>query len=358
MVLYIESMPRSRPAKVFTAVTEVSYSQRGEYIIYYDAKDRAGNQAEAIAYGMIMEDHVKPVLQLPIESSTIEACDSSQQYISSSDRRFMDLPRMPLTATDNYDDDVSSRLRIHITHLQDVTDVTDYLDQITINTYSLGKHIVSYSASDYADMFGENNEDNVVEQVVVLDVVDRTDPVIVCASDETFVKAGAFAADIPTLAELTVADAAACADECHKQAYTRVIGSVIDVQCELFQLSGTQCTLYGKPAYENRTELIHDHHGVYPEGDHLDNHTAAWLSHTEGDHFHEYMKATAKGLYDNALNANATSVIGYMADCNNFNYHECGVEYTDPGALCVDSHDSFETGVMVLDALTVEKISI
>jgi len=81
MVLYIESMPRSRPAKVFTAVTEGSYSQRGEYIIYYDPKYRAGNHAEAIAYGMIMEDHVKPVLQLPIESSTIEACDSSQQYI-------------------------------------------------------------------------------------------------------------------------------------------------------------------------------------------------------------------------------------------------------------------------------------
>jgi hypothetical protein len=53
--VWISSDPKSAPVHANQVVADVSYTQRGEYSLTYDATDSSGNQAETIAYAMVMQ---------------------------------------------------------------------------------------------------------------------------------------------------------------------------------------------------------------------------------------------------------------------------------------------------------------
>ena len=62
-ILYIASWPQEAPVEVFREVAAIDYDQRGEYILYYDAKDQSDNAAEQIAFGVILQDTKPPVIK-------------------------------------------------------------------------------------------------------------------------------------------------------------------------------------------------------------------------------------------------------------------------------------------------------
>jgi hypothetical protein len=52
--LYIRSDPHAMPSKVRDNVNAVDYHQRGEFLLSYNAADRAGNKAEEARFAMVM----------------------------------------------------------------------------------------------------------------------------------------------------------------------------------------------------------------------------------------------------------------------------------------------------------------
>jgi len=118
------------------AISDLSMSVIGTYVIIYQASDSSGNEAEAVTRTVHVVDSVKPVIHLNGERIT--------KHIMNTD--YND----PTTATDNYDGDITKQLNI--------VDKVDKLD-----TKKEGTYIRIYNVSDTSG----NKADEVVRHVVV-----------------------------------------------------------------------------------------------------------------------------------------------------------------------------------------------
>jgi hypothetical protein len=171
---YVTSPPGEKPYKSSTACTvadkklaSAEYAKRGEFVLTYDVSDSSNNAAEQLIFAMVMIDEEAPTIAptTPFTDNQVEACLPAN-YVSGNDR--CTGLGISATANDNYD-----------TTLQAFTaDGNAYTGgaSVSINIRTLGVKTVTFQATDFADIFGTNNSDNVATATVSTTVVDTTQP--------------------------------------------------------------------------------------------------------------------------------------------------------------------------------------
>jgi hypothetical protein len=303
-VMFIESAPQSAPEQVFREIEAIDYGMRGENIVYYDAVDRAGNQAEQLPFSITLVDHVKPTLDPAIQDTTVQSCDHQSD---APNRRLWHLPNGTL-AHDTYDGDVSSRVTVSVIPPEDgigcdgeETRSFDGEDGIEIDTHCLGNYTIRYEVEDYAEIFGVNQENNHAEIEIRLTVKDTCAPALVCHSDFFWSlgdlgTTGFISSSVEPKQVDEEEDRANCAARCFDQVWNS------DMDCD-----------------------SHEEPCVYFQ---YNADTSVCSLHTEaaGELFDE----------ENELG----HLQGNLFGCQNDTIAECNVTYVDPGAVCVDMRDS------------------
>jgi hypothetical protein len=102
----------NRPTVTYAAI---NYNLRSEWLMTFDANDGSGNKAEQIAFALILNDPIKPVitpyLAFPI---TIEACDKDQLHQHTANPVFWEIPWDRAAATDNYDGILTTEMKLSV----------------------------------------------------------------------------------------------------------------------------------------------------------------------------------------------------------------------------------------------------
>jgi hypothetical protein len=326
--LFISSNPGHLPVRVDEPVLAIpttavggTLSQRGEYVLTYTVSDFSGNAAEELAFAMVIADEVPPVFDQTIfdtfkhKYAELWSMDATQhtedreaaQYAAtpSADfrrRQFLALPRT-LTAVDSYDGavEVSSILT-------DPDGATVALAQI--DTRVLGVWTAQYFAHDAADVFGLGGANNTaLSATVTFEVKDTEPPLLYCKPQtldfdtiqwDSVTLVGQPFASVTGVADLTV-----CASLCFESQWQSVNGVV----CRGFAFNAGTCHMH--------SQTFHPHPGAVNQGYIL-------RQCGEGHDLVEYA-------------------------CNPSHYE-------DPGAICVDTRDSFNDvdGGVIPDALTYQ----
>jgi hypothetical protein len=323
-VLYIDSRPHQRPRQVFQSVLDVDYAQRGEFIVYFDAQDRSGNQAEQLPFSMLMSDFVPPKVTTPFDQEswmahiTISACDprNTSDAESVATRQAWIAPQCTASncfGYDDYDGKMDYNLGVSITVIppsdcDEVTRTFNATQTIEINTFCLGVHQFEYRVSDMADIFGQDGNDNIGVKTANVTVADVCVPQIVCdtGGSEWVIGGGNFNDADGFLNEFNLSQHSAsnkfdyCADLCHQQKWERINACLpAEDACEFFEMD---------PA-THMCRLFH----VGAAG-HFDE-TVIGETYSQGQ-----LKDTCHPSYSN--------------------FRQCHEPYVDPGAVCVDSRDS------------------
>jgi hypothetical protein len=89
----------------------INWSEREKYLVKFSAADGAGNQAEKLFLGMVLDDTQAPVIQIaanyPFE---IEACDRDDPLARSGEPWMWQVPGARISAVDNVDGNVKETL--------------------------------------------------------------------------------------------------------------------------------------------------------------------------------------------------------------------------------------------------------
>jgi len=173
----------------------VDYSKRSTYLFKYDAKDAAGNHAEQVVFGLILDDKIKPVITMCAGSSeTVEAASSWKLCANS-------------VATDNIDGTISDKIQYTVKY-NGVAQLTkgSYADAAAkITTYKVGNFEVRMDVADTAGVYGHDSiNNNAVTQVKGIKVQDTRKPWIIADGampvvqecSKTYTDAGAVASDL------------------------------------------------------------------------------------------------------------------------------------------------------------------
>jgi hypothetical protein len=321
IVLYIASFPEHKPKQLFKEVAQVSYAQRGEFILYFDAVDRAGNHAEQVPFGVIMQDHVEPEIDLGYSSTTLESCDDiNPDHTRGMNRMEWQVPHLANTPNDNYDGDVSDRLVITVVPDAELSGGCDTSTRtfnmttpIILDTFCLGGYEIRYAVEDWADIFGQNGVNNIANAAVHVDVVDTCPPRVVCDQEGTrFTRSRGTFGETGLITPIALAFKEAysgdenlymddCAAECFEHSWSN------EVSCNQHELAGP----------------------------------CAFFEYEHAGHTCKLFDDRAAPLF--VAGASGANLLGSLAGCSDDVpvTHECGVEYEDDlGALCVDSRSS------------------
>jgi hypothetical protein len=317
-VLYIESRPHEDPEQVFHTVPDVDYSLRAEYIVYFDATDRAGNRAEQIPFSMVIADHVCPVFsnQESPGHIIVQSCDSLATRMDTTNRRLWNV-WTGVNATDAYDGDASDTIVVTVTPPSGVgtgclqsPETFTRLDQIQLDTFCIGNYSVAYTAHDEADLFGLNGADNACTKTIDVEVIDICPPHLFCKSHHIEDR-GEFGDDDllqrSTLDDRYTSFFQECADKCFQYNWEVMAPTCLEsyTLCKYFQVENKTCSLYSSDAAP-----------LFGTGD------------------------------------SSSPQQGNMIGCDEANIHECATPYTDDGALCIDIRDSSTpTGAVSIDRL-------
>jgi hypothetical protein len=176
---------------------------RAEWLLKYDAVDHSGNTAETVSFTMIFHDVTAPTLvtewgsrksgnakQFFVTAPGLENTMPAAEHVERSEAESCSMQlnkkasaTAPCTwtlakgeaATDDYDGDVSSTITRELTYAEDSTDHTA---TFAIDTQKLGKWVTKANAHDHAGIFGKNEKNNEISQMVTINVVDTTKPTI------------------------------------------------------------------------------------------------------------------------------------------------------------------------------------
>jgi hypothetical protein len=157
--------------KMNKEVKTVDFTKRSTYLFKFDAADSAGNNAEQIVFGLVLDDLTAPVItpcyklaERVEAASTWEMCSTSK-------------------AVDNIDGDLSKSLKYTVSHkgekLCSECGYTEASNKIT--TIEQGLFTVSLSSSDKAGMYGKGAANNVGQSSMVVNVMDTLPPKITVA---------------------------------------------------------------------------------------------------------------------------------------------------------------------------------
>jgi hypothetical protein len=317
----------------------VTYSQRAEYGVEYDAQDATGNAAERLIFTIILVDHNPPSI-VPSTNllNELEACDvdNGQQQDTSDISKWI----MPSNAfaTDDLDGNVSNEMVITITSPtgveQSKTQQENGDSAMNLNTYQTGVWTVKYTAKDHAGHFGVNGQDNEADQTISVLVKDSVAPWAFCKAKSCAYETGKVPLDkyqawgVNEVLSLSTVEE--CCHECEMQQVERAFGSNEAnhaPKCGFFSFDEQ-----GQNCYLMRGET------TLGAGDGLR------LSDDDGNAIAANFDMTA-----------TTWKTGYPIQCQTENEHECGEQYTDPGARCIDLHDSYDlqTGQLDPDLMNV-----
>ena len=328
--------------------TAIDYNLRAQWLLKYDASDRAGNDAEQVVFSMILDDPIAPEIVTSLKPSiTLQSCDIDNEDQDQSNRQYWVFP-MNNAVMDNYDGMLSDELKIEVRHpgMSAGAPATVYTQDasttIAIDTHTLGDWGITYSAHDHAGIFGTDGEDNVAQVTGSIKVIDTIPPKVYCTPDDYKSTAGAFTAAselIETAAvPMTVSE---CAAECYRQQWSRIVGS----------------KSVGEAAHEVHGEdFVHE--GSAGGSHSADNAECAYFQVKDVPHGSQSgLKGTCT-LYEESAHAEygvgSGSTQGFPIQCQQANIHECGEAYIDPGASCVDIRDSLYGGAISLAAVAME----
>jgi hypothetical protein len=296
--------------------SEIDYNLRSEWLLTFDAEDRSGNKAQQVVFAMILDDQVAPVITPKVPNpTTIEACNRDNLYQETgANRQYWDLPNNNI-ATDNYDGNLEAELKILVTAPNSVTP-QEYVQgdspTIKINTHVLGDWTIIYSSHDHAGMFGHSGIDNSVQLTAKIVVADTLPPVIYCKTHKCVFETGGIR-NADFIKEIAITDGKQeCCDKCEAQQWQRVMGTNNgnnEAACAYFVAKGNKCELFGAGAL------------------------AAPLTTVAG----------AEG--------------GYPVQSGHDNIVECHTPYADPGARCIDFHDSLMSSGSISDTALAASVT-
>merc|ERR1719453_1263983 len=172
---YVTSAKNSNPVKTDRTAAvkdnklgQAEYANRGEFVLTYNV-----NAAEELVFAMIMVDKNAPVI-LPPGAEDIEAC---QEAVTQATSRRCIAQRFTASATDAYDNKAGVNAYRTFTFAVGTANPVAYDgNTIKIELKQTGDQTVFFVATDFADIFGQNNQDNVSKQSVTFTVKDTTKP--------------------------------------------------------------------------------------------------------------------------------------------------------------------------------------
>jgi len=303
------SDPHELPRKVNTPVPDVDYQKRGEWMLRYDAADANGNDAEQVTFVMVMVDHVSPVINPLMPSPyTAEACAPGSLYAVAGDGcTKLRIPHMN-AAVDNYDGDVSNLIQLSWVFEQLVPQSALLSGApIDLDTSRVGQYSLTYIVSDFADIFGKDNLNNTKSMSAVVNIVDTTPPQLYCKHQKVVSKLGQFTKTLGFIKATSAIDVDTCASACESQQWSEHASK----RCEYFEYSieNALCSLYD-------SSVVDEYESVMEDGQ------------------------------------NGGTTLGFLVQCQNPNVVECGAKFDDPGAVCVDSRESYVDGIISPTVLT------
>lgn len=288
---------------------DIDYDKRGEWVVDFNAKDHSGNLVERISFSLVLADTIPPSIEPKLGSSL-----HLESMVNNSN--LWPMPLNLVKATDAVDGDLSQDVQISVSHCPDngPCDSSEAVTQgslsklgqkLTIDTYKLGKWVVNYTCADHAGIFGHDGKDNVASMATVVTVTDTTPPVLYCKKQNCALAAGA------------AIKRSLYADYLHRT--VEKIASVDDCCSLCEQINATEAGACGFFSFSN----------------------------TKCDIFSNSLK-TLEGNVEPSESAES----GFPIGCQVQNSHECGTPYVDPGANCVDSHDSWMAHGVDVNALS------
>jgi hypothetical protein len=228
------------------------YKQRGEFVLQYDVEDNAGNAAETLVFAMIMRDTAAPSVITAISDSTIEAglapssgsVNANEVYATGSNLvdRLTVHGFQQFSVQDAYDgvlvpDGVTESASDHF-QLNDADATAVDLAAEQLNVAAVGSHAFVFAAKDYANIFGDDNQDNAIDSATytcTITVDDRTaprlylKPLAVASNAETASCGGTASATITSLAA------------CREHNMRTVLPSPWNINDSCHGCSGTSC---------------------------------------------------------------------------------------------------------------------
>jgi hypothetical protein len=265
------------------AERKINWRHRAEYLMKFDAKDSSGNQAEQVIFALILDDMTAPNIQLcanlgknlggrapytvgtsqvPKSLIKLEACDRDNIGQQAEDRQYWVLchDNRAIDAVDGrLDRDVvlevenSKGTKVHDykqgslgaddmiridTHFQHsgrskVPTPSPYDSRAPAKTvihstlsHATEKSTIYISVSDKAGMFGKGGMNNVHKWSTELIVKDTTPPIIYCKKGTCAMdKAGHYSDGIKIAEKNLIGSFESCCTMCEDQQWTRAVGS-------------------------------------------------------------------------------------------------------------------------------------
>jgi len=210
--IFVESIPGCDPeqADAGSSISESDFDNkitpgsddydpfRGEFVVQYDVSDDAGNDAETVTYALIMRDTIAPTYDGTdlTQSSSVGNPETDFNAIPLSDfSDTFDLSYVSATFTHVDTTYVGSGSATTTTTIAsssatcsgtpDTTSEYAVPSSIVINNKLCIATTVDAEVSDYANLFGVDNQDNVNTLTFSYNLVDASPPAIVLPTDET-----------------------------------------------------------------------------------------------------------------------------------------------------------------------------
>jgi len=148
----------------------VDFDKRSVYLFKYDAEDTAGNHAEQVVFGLILDDIVAPVIQMCGSVAENWEAATGRELCSAS------------TVSDNYDTLTAADIKYTIQHMRTSTELCTKVDYATakdkITGDLTGRFLVTLSAEDAAGTYGANGVNNCATEAKAVLVQDTTIPTL------------------------------------------------------------------------------------------------------------------------------------------------------------------------------------
>jgi hypothetical protein len=391
-------------------VEAIDWSKRSEYVVKYDAHDGSGNDAEQIWFSLVLNDKIAPVLTPGIDGHLVlESCDRDNVgQLPPSKRQYWKLKSA--TAVDNLDGDLTKQVKVSISmpggtpreFLQETLAHDPSLS--LLDTKVLGNFKLQLSVHDHAGMFGQFGKDNPTAISTIIRVQDTTPPQIYCKKGgckvHSKIKMGGKLIGTTT----GITSLSKCCEACENQQWQRIIGSDTSKNqppCDFFHFSVRRqaCVMFAKPGgrvtktdtdhrrllgtktvslvdYTEETALL-----VHGSVSSYAKHLARTHPLARGSVVTDLSDASAADLEKlgvkadlattslRASTASVKSSVGSVAadtrsgepitGCTSVDgpiVHECGEDYADAGARCIDMRDSL-VGSAISDSALAARLT-
>jgi len=175
-------------------VKAVDFTRRGTYLFKYDAKDRQGNHAEQVVFGLILDDSKAPAISL---------CNGNQETVEAASNWKL---CSTTEAIDNLDGATPQKWSVWYKGKRVVNKGTYTRARAAISTRLVGKWEVQIDTHDYAGVYGHDGANNKATAKKSIFIKDTKKPwihrigavpaIFECHDSKTYRDEGATCADL------------------------------------------------------------------------------------------------------------------------------------------------------------------